>query len=105
MGDFTAGMTRKRRLGEILLAAGLVTDSQLSAALHSQNTWGGKLGSTLIRMGFVREEDLLACLSTQMRLPSVNLGKVKISPRAIQALPHRIAEKYNVIPVALKEEV
>ncbi|MBI5442131.1 MAG: general secretion pathway protein GspE [Deltaproteobacteria bacterium] len=98
-------MTRKRRLGEILLAAGLVTESQLTAALHSQKTWGGKLGSTLVRMGFVREEDLLACLSTQLRLPSVNLGAVKIAPRAIQALPHRIAEKYNVIPVALKEEL
>jgi type IV pilus assembly protein PilB len=98
-------MTRKRRLGDILLAAGLVTETQLAAALHSQKTWGGRLGSALVRMGFVREDDLLACLSTQLRLPSVNLGKVKIPPEAIRAVPHQTAAKYSVIPVGMKEEL
>lgn len=98
-------MGKKKPLGEILTEAGLVTEDQLASALHSQKTWGGKLGSTLVRMGFVKEEDLLACLSSQLRLPSVNFAKVRIAPSAIQAIPHRIAEKYNVIPVALKEEL
>ncbi|GAB4262117.1 MAG: hypothetical protein Kow0092_12210 [Deferrisomatales bacterium] len=98
-------MAARKRLGEILKEGGLINDTQLKAALHSQRTWGGKLGSTLVRMGFAREEDILRCLSAQLRLPSVDFRKVKISPRTLTAVPMRIAEKYNVIPVALKEEL
>ncbi len=85
--------------------AGLITETQLQAALSSQKTWGGKLGSTLVRMGFAREEDILRCLSAQLRLPAVDFRKVRISPRAVAAVPLRIAEKYHVMPVALKEEL
>jgi type IV pilus assembly protein PilB len=98
-------MVRKKRLGEILTEAGLINETQLASALNSQRTWGGKLGSTLVRMGFVKEEDLLRCLSAQLRLPSVDFAKIRIAPNALQVVPHRIAEKYNVIPVALKEEM
>lgn len=98
-------MAKKKRLGEVLIDAGLINDTQLSASLQSQRTWGGKLGSTLVRMGFVREEDILKALSSQLLLPAVDFNKVKISPRAIRAVPLRIAEKYHVIPVALREEL
>ncbi|NOY44142.1 MAG: hypothetical protein GXP50_01615 [Deltaproteobacteria bacterium] len=98
-------MPRRKRLGEILMDAGLITETQLQAALSSQKTWGGKLGSTLVRMGFAREEDILRCLSAQLRLPAVDFRKVRISPRALAAVPLRIAEKYHVMPVALKEEL
>ncbi len=98
-------MAKRRRLGEILTEAGQITETQLKAALQSQKTWGGKLGSTLVHMGFVGEEDILRSLSAQLRLPSVDFRKVKVSPRALQAVPVRVAEKYNVIPVALKEEL
>lgn len=97
-------MAKRRRLGEILTEAGLITETQLSAALSSQRTWGGKLGSTLTRMGFVGEDDILKCLSSQLKLPCVDFDKVKISSKALDAIPLRVAEKYNVIPVAIKEE-
>jgi type IV pilus assembly protein PilB len=89
----------------LLIDAGLINETQLSAALHSQKTWGGKLGSTLVRMGFVSEAGILKCLSAQLRLPSADFRKLNISPKAIQSIPFNIAEKYNVIPVALKEEL
>lgn len=98
-------ISSKKRLGELLVEAGLIGEAQLVTALNSQRTWGGKLGSTLIRMGFVKEEDLLRCLSAQLRLPSIDFGKIKIAPRTLQLIPPRIAEKYSVIPVALKEEM
>lgn len=97
-------MAKKKRLGEVLIDAGLLNETQLSAALQSQKTWGGKLGSTVVRMGFVREEDILKTLSSQLLLPAVDFNKVKISPRAVRALPLRIAEKYNVMPVAVRED-
>ncbi len=96
---------RRKRLGEILVDAGLINETQLSAALNSQRTWGGKLGSTLVRMGFANEEDILRCLSAQLRLPPVDFRKVRVSPRALAAVPLRIAEKYHVMPVAVKEEL
>ncbi len=98
-------MPKRKRIGEILLEAGLINEDQLTAALSSQKTWGGRLGSTLVRMGFVKEEDILRCLSAQLRLPSVDFRKVRISPRAVAAIPQRIAEKYHVMPVAVKEEL
>jgi type IV pilus assembly protein PilB len=98
-------MTRKKRIGEVLIEAGLLNETQLAAALNSQRTWGGKLGSTLVRMGFVREEDILKCLSDQLRLPSVDFRRVQISARAKELVPLRIAERYNVIPVTTKEEL
>ncbi len=96
---------RKKRLGEVLIDAGLLNETQLAAALNSQRTWGGKLGSTLVRMGFAREEDILKSLSAQLRLPSVDFRRVQISARAKELVPLRIAEKYNVVPVATKEEL
>lgn len=98
-------MVKKKRLGELLLEGGLINETQLASALASQKTWGGKLGSTLVRMGFVQETDILQCLSAQLRLPSVDFRKVRINPRALEAVPLRVAEKHNVIPVALKEEL
>lgn len=97
-------MAKKKRLGEVLIDAGLINDTQLSASLQSQRTWGGKLGSTLVRMGFVREEDILKALSSQLLLPAVDFNKVKVSGRAINSVPLRIAEKYHVIPIALRDD-
>ena len=98
-------MPQRKRLGELLVEAERISEIQLAAALHSQRTWGGKLGSTLVRMGFVREEEILECLSAQLRLPSVDFRKVQVSPKATQAVPLHIAEKYGVMPVAAKEEL
>ncbi|MEW6489785.1 MAG: hypothetical protein AB1578_17990 [Thermodesulfobacteriota bacterium] len=98
-------MTRKKRLGEILIDHGLLSETQLAAALNSQRTWGGKLGSTVVRMGFVSEEQILKALSTQLRLPAVDFRKVSVSPRTRDAISLRVAEKYNVVPVAMKEEL
>ena len=98
-------MRRKKRLGEILMDAELINETQLSAALHSQKTWGGKLGSTLVRMGFVSEAGILKCLSAQLRLPSADFRKISVSPKTVKSLPFSVAEKYNVVPIALKEEM
>jgi len=98
-------MTRRKPLGEVLIDAGLINETQLGAALNSQRTWGGKLGSTLVRMGFLTEESILRSLSAQLRLPSVDFQKVAVSPEAKKAIDVRTADKYNVMPVAYKEEL
>ncbi len=96
-------MTEKKRLGEVLLEAGVINETQLSVALQSQKSWGGKLGSTLVRMGFVREEDILGIISKQLGFPAVDFSKVQVSPKALRTIPVNLAEKYNIIPAAVKE--
>ncbi len=96
-------MAVKKKLGEVLVEGGLITENQLSIALQSQSTWGGKLGSTIVRMGFAKEEDILSILSRQLGFPAVDFNKVKLSLKAVKTVPLRLAEKYNVIPVAVRE--
>src|SRR5207245_1942777 len=63
----------RRRLGEILMDAGVLDEMQLKAALSEQRKWGGKLGRTLVEMGFVDEDSMTLALSRQLNLPVGNL--------------------------------
>ncbi|MCL1925548.1 MAG: PilT/PilU family type 4a pilus ATPase [Syntrophorhabdaceae bacterium] len=76
---------KKMKIGEMLVAAGVIKREQLNDALHSQNQLGGTLGENLIRLGFVGEGDLLRFLSEQMGFQHINLEKVEI-PASIQRL-------------------
>jgi type IV pilus assembly protein PilB len=90
---------KKRRLGEILVTAGLISDLQLKAALAEQRKWGGKLGRTLVEMGFVDEPSMVVALSHQLRLPMIDLDKVELPAQVVQFLRVDIAERYGVFPV------
>lgn len=94
----------KRRLGEILLDAGLINQLQLNAALAEQRKWGGKLGRTLVEMGFVDEESMSAALSRQLSLPRVDLDGLKLSHEVVQHLRVDIAERYGVFPLAVDQK-
>ena len=76
---------KKMKIGEILVAAGVVKQEQLRDALKSQNQLGGTLGENLIRLGFIGEGDLLKFLSEQMGFQHINLAKIEI-PASIQRL-------------------
>ncbi len=90
---------RRRRLGEILLDAGLITQVQLQAALAEQRKWGGKLGRTLVEMGFVDEESMVLALSRQLNFRAVDLDRTAISPHVLQMLRLDIAERLGVVPL------
>jgi type IV pilus assembly protein PilB len=87
------------RLGELLTKASLITQDQLKEALKSQKTSGGKLGETLIKLGFVSEEDITECLSQQFGVPSINLSHFDIDGNVIKLIPAEVARKYNILPV------
>lgn len=90
---------RKRRLGEILVAAGLIDELQLKAALSEQRKWGGKLGRTLVEMGFVDETSMVFALSKQLQLPLVDLDATQLAPEVVTHLRVDMAERYGVFPV------
>jgi type IV pilus assembly protein PilB len=87
------------RLGELLTKASLITPDQLKEALRAQKETGGKLGETLIKLGFVAEEDITECLSQQFGVPSINLQHFEIDGSVIKLIPGDVARKYNILPV------
>jgi type IV pilus assembly protein PilB len=87
------------RLGELLTKASLITQDQLKEALRVQKETGGKLGETLIKLGFVSEEDITECLSQQFGVPSINLQHFEIDASVIKLIPGDVARKYNILPV------
>lgn len=95
----TLNANRKRRLGELLIDAGLLDDARLSAALSEQRKWGGRLGRTLVEMGFVEEDAMVRALSEQLALPAVDLHVVEVPAEALQLLRVDLAERYGVFPL------
>ena len=87
------------RLGEFLVKRNYITPDQLKKASDEQKMKGGRLESTLVRLGFIKEDELLSFLSAQYRVPSVKLSKIEINPNVIKLIPSSIAKKYFIIPV------
>jgi type IV pilus assembly protein PilB len=87
------------RLGELLLREKRVTPTQLQEALAYQRTNGGRLGSTLVKLGILRDEDITSVLSRQYGVPSINLIEFDLDPSIVRLVPLETATKYNVIPV------
>ena len=79
--------------------AGLLTELQLKAALSEQRKWGGKLGRTLVEMGFVDEDSMAHALSRQLNIPVVDLDSLRLPPDVVQLLRIDVAERYGVFPL------
>lgn len=90
------------RIGDLLLAAGLVDEMQLTAALSHQRQWGGRLGDVLVELGFVAEVMLWKGLAKQLSLPLVSLPTMQIAADCLQAIPHELAQRHGVFPVRLR---
>jgi hypothetical protein len=89
----------KKKLGDILVEAGLIDEVQLSVALGMQNQSGLKLGAQLLKLGFVQERELSAVLRKQLGI-QLSLAERTIPPQAVQSVPMDLAFKYKVMPVA-----
>lgn len=96
-----SGLTRRRRLGELLVDAGVLDDARLKAALAEQRKWGGKLGRTLVEMGFVEEATMVNTLAQQLRLAVVNLDELTVPHGVVERLRLDLAERYGVFPVTV----
>src|ERR687888_1804732 len=88
------------RIGELLLKEKLITPEQLQQALTQQKANGGKLGFNLVKMGFVKDDQITALLSKQYGVPSINLAQFKLDPTIIKLVPNETARKYQIIPLS-----
>ena len=71
------------KLGEMLIKANLLTPKKLEEALEYQKTNGGKLGFNLVKLGFVKEEDITRVLSQQHGVPSVSLRTLELDEAGV----------------------
>jgi type IV pilus assembly protein PilB len=87
------------RIGEQLIHEGLVTREQLSKALDDARSNGTRVGFSLVKLGFMGEQDLVRALARQHRIPAVDLERVKLDPKILKLLPAEIALKHQVLPL------
>jgi len=88
----------RKRLGDLLVESGLITQEQLSAALEEKLP-NEKLGDTLLREGYITEQQLIEVLEFQLGIPHINISQYPIEQETIQLVPHEIAKRYQVMPI------
>lgn len=88
------------KLGEILVRENLISSEQLREALDYQRQSGGRLGSNIVKLGFISDDVITAVLSRQYGVPSVNLELFQIEKEVINLIPQEVAQKYSVLPIS-----
>jgi len=102
MPSVSESKAARKKLGEYLLEAGLVTDQQLKEALRRQRQTKEPLGHILTRQGMVSEADICQVLHQQLGLPIVDLESVAIDEQVIALLREDLAKKHTAIPIELE---
>jgi len=97
------GRGKRVKIGELLVQAERINSFQLDSALSHQRNCGGRLGESLIKLGYISEDELLSCLAEQLKLPRVNLFKHEVSEAVLACLPADKAREFHVLPVDRRE--
>lgn len=96
----------QRRLGQILVDLGYLTEDQLWDILEEQKKSEGEIiGQVAIRMGFVNDAQITEALAEQWGMPVVNLAETTIPSKALELVPQTMADVYKIIPISLKDDI
>lgn len=90
----------RKRLGEILLEAGMITDEQLEEALTKQKATNKSLGQILIESKFVTESNIKDALELQFGISYVNVKNIKLTPDLISMVPENLMRQRQLIPIS-----
>ncbi len=88
------------RIGELLLKEKFITPEQLQEALNHHKVHGGKLGFNLVKLGYVKDEEITALLSKQYGVPSIVLQDFEVDPAVLKLIPPDTAQKYQILPLS-----
>ncbi|MBQ2593699.1 MAG: Flp pilus assembly complex ATPase component TadA [Candidatus Riflebacteria bacterium] len=97
-----AGKPQRKRLGDILVEAGVISAQQLQEALSKQKVLGKRLGKVLVDTGITTEDSIATTLAAQMSIPYINLNEITIAPEVLTAIPDGIVRSHNLLPVKLE---
>jgi cellulose synthase/poly-beta-1,6-N-acetylglucosamine synthase-like glycosyltransferase len=87
------------RLGEYLVQRGLISDIQLTTALHQQRRTGERLGRLLLILGFIRRLELSRALADLWQLPFVTIDDRSVDPRVAQRMPLEATLEHRAVPL------
>ncbi|MGE5284024.1 MAG: type IV-A pilus assembly ATPase PilB [Actinomycetota bacterium] len=87
------------KIGEMLLKGSLISADQLRGALEVQEKTHERVGSILVKAGYITDEELLAFLGRQFNLPVVDLSKYEINPDVVRLLPEEMVQKHLALPI------
>ncbi len=95
-----------RRLGQILIDLGYLSEDQLWDVLEEQKRSPGEvIGQVAVRMNLVNQAQVTEALAEQWGMPIINLGETTVMPKVLELVPMTMAELYKVMPVAIKDDV
>src|SRR5690242_19659109 len=89
-----------QRLGDLLVKEKVITPEQLSQATKVQKETNCRLGSALVKLGFLSEEDVNNFLSRQYGVPAINLSYFEIDPTVVKLIPFETAKRYQILPLS-----
>lgn len=90
---------KRKRLGDLLVEASLITEDQLMDALREQKTTGLRLGDQLTAMNIVSEQQIIEVLEFQLGIPHVDLYKQKVDRKLVNVISEELARRYQVLPL------
>ena len=104
--DNLMGGSRKKRLGDLLVDAGVITQDQLMQALQIQKTEkkGDRLGVVLIDLGMTDENQIMDALKKQLKIQSVDLSTIRIPEEITRLVEESVLRKYMLIPFQFNEK-
>ena len=98
----------RRRLGEVLVAGRVLTETQLDEALRVQREDKGRrrrLGEVIVALGLADEVQIARALSDQLGLPFLDLGSLPIPDETLAVLPRNVAQRHGAVPVTIAHDV
>ena len=90
----------KIRIGDLLVSAGYITESQLKEALSIQKEQGKRVGEVLQDLGYATEKQILTALADRLGTELIDIRTYKIDVEAVNLIPKQMAEQYIMLPVA-----
>ena len=94
----------KKRLGELLVETGLLTEENLTRALTEQRSRRGKIGEVIVGLGMASEEEIAQALSIQLGIPFVDLTQTPVEPQAIELITEKVARKHLILPISIEQK-
>lgn len=94
---------KKIRIGDLLVAAGAITDEQLQEALAKQKESGQKLAETLLSLGFISRDLYIATLTQQLGIEYIEIRSCKLDDDVLRLIPENLVQKYQVVPIGFDE--
>ena len=89
-----------QRLGDLLVKEKIITPEQLQQAIKVQKEQNCRLGSALVKLSFLTDEDVTNFLSRQYGVPAINLSYFEIDSSVVKLIPYDTAKRYQILPLS-----